>query len=112
MELIRKPIRPEIVALHCDNYHPGDEISKFALKDEMGRIVIILDLGEDYLVEYSTPLETARGKKIIKASGTLFNIDGYFGLKNANIWYEDHSQANTDLIIGLINGMSISKLNN
>lgn len=112
MELIKKTIRPEIIAVHCDNHHPGDEISKFAFKDEMGRMTVILDIGQDYTIEYSIPLETTSGKQITKATGTLLNVDGYFGLTNATIWYADNSHANKDLIIGLINGMRISKINN
>lgn len=110
-EKLGQLVKPKILALHCDNHHDGDEVKRFAFKDEMGKITLVLEVGSVYLVEYDPPLETASDKKIVKAKGVLGEVQGYFGLKLAKIWYEDDSTVDKDMILGLIVGMKLKKLN-
>lgn len=106
----RATVKPEIVALHDDNHHDGDEVKRFAFKDEMGRIAQVLEIGSVYFVTYDPPLEAASGKKIVEATGNLDEVQGNFGLRWARIKYADGTTADADLVIGLIVGMKLKRL--
>jgi len=109
-ETIKKQPRPEIVALHDDNYHQGDEIKRFAFKDELGRLTQVLEVDSVYFVTYNPPLETNGGKKITAAQGKLTDVEGHFGLEEATIWYENRQTAQKNMILGLIGGMTLIKI--
>lgn len=109
-EKTKKLVKPEIVALHDDNHHDGDEVKQFAFKDEMGRITQLLEIGSVYFVKYNTPLETSSGKKITAAQGKLTDVEGHFGLEEAIIWYENRETAQKSMILGLISGMTLTKI--
>lgn len=110
-ETVKRKPRPEIVALHDDNYHQGDEIKRFAFKDEMGKITQVLEVGSVYFVTYNPPLETKSGKKITAAQGKLTDVEGHFGLEEATIWYENQEVTQKSMILGLISGMTLIKIN-
>ena len=104
----------QILPLLEDNHHhrdpKGTPIDVFVLKNEMGRLVQILEIGKSYKVTYNPPLDSKDGKLIVQASGFFQNVGGFFGLEHADIMYSDESKAYGNLILGLINGMQISKM--